>query len=254
MNKEKIHIGTSGWHYEHWQDVFYPPGVSKREWLKFYAQIFHTVEINSTFYHIPKEKTLGNWYSHSPDDFIFSIKANKLITHIKKLKDIDEPLEEFLLRTRGLKGKLGAILFQLPPSLSLDLGRLREFATLIPKDLHAAVEFRDLTWHTDETCRILTEKNIAFCIFELAGKQSPLVTTADFVYIRLHGPAGAYQGDYSDEALQKWAERIIQWENKGKEVYFYFDNDEKGYAPKNATRLIELIATLNKENTIHGEL
>ena len=248
MHRERIHVGTSGWHYDHWQNVFYPPEVSKREWLNFYARIFHTVEINATFYHMPKEKTFSNWYSHTSDSFVFSVKANRLITHTKKLKDINAPLEEFLQKAKVLREKLGAILFQLPPSFSPDLERFKVFAATIPKDLQAAVEFRNFAWHTDATFKLLEENNIAFCVFELAGKQSPLIVTADFVYIRLHGPGDAYKGDYSDELLHTWAEKIIEWKNNGKEVYFYFDNDEKGYAPKNAGRLIELVKILNREN------
>ncbi len=241
MNGEIVHVGTSGWHYDHWEGPFYPDGTSGNKQLDYYARQFNTVEINNTFYKLPEEKALKDWYEDTPNDFLFSIKASRYITHLKNLMDVEEPLDKFLKRIRGLKEKLGAILFQLPPRWNINLERFENFSNLIPEGLQIAVEFRNSTWHTEKIYKILKEKNIAFCIWELAGEQSPVMVTANFCYIRLHGPDGAYKGDYSDEILRGWAEKIEDWKVHGKEIYLYFDNDQMGFAPKNAKQIIKII-------------
>lgn len=240
---KNYHIGTSGWHYDHWEGPFYPEGTSKKDQLPYYTNIFNTVEINNSFYQLPSESTFENWYRATPDHFMFSVKANRYITHIKNLMDVEEPLENFISRCKILNEKMGAILFQLPPQWNINLERFRKFADLLPDRYQIAVEFRNESWFSEEIYGILRGKNISFCIYELGEKESPVLTTADFVYIRLHGPAGPYQGDYSENSLKNWAQKIEQWVSEDKEVYLYFDNDQKGYAPKNAQEIIHMLSS-----------
>lgn len=239
--EKKYHIGTSGWHYDHWEEPFYPEGTSRKDQLPYYTNIFNTVEINNSFYQLPSEGTFENWYRSTPDHFIFSVKANRYITHMKNLMDVEEPLENFISGCKILKEKLGALLFQLPPQWNINLERFRKFADLLPDGYQIALEFRNESWFSEQIFEILREKNISFCIYELGEKESPILTTADFVYIRLHGPAGPYQGDYSEDSLKNWAEKIENWVSQDKEVYLYFDNDQKGYAPKNAQEIEQMI-------------
>jgi len=238
---KKYHIGTSGWHYDHWEGPFYPEGTSKKERLCYYTSVFDTVEINNSFYQLPSENTFENWYQSTPDNFIFSVKANRYITHMKNLMDVEEPIDKFISRCKLLREKLGGMLFQLPPQWNIDVERFRKFADLLPNDLRITVEFRNETWFSEKIYEILRDENISFCIFELGEKESPILTTADFVYIRLHGPSGPYQGDYSKDSLKTWAVRINNWLSDDKEVYLYFDNDQKGYAPKNAQEIEQII-------------
>lgn len=236
-----IHIGTSGWHYDHWLGPFYPATLAKADFLSYYQQKFHTVEINNSFYQLPKEKTLTAWRESVPEGFIFAVKASRYITHMKKLKDPEQSVEVFLARIKVLGDKLGPILFQLPPNFHFNPERLRSFLAALPREYRYALELRDPTWLNDEACRILAEHQAAFCIYEIAGRLSPREVTADFVYIRLHGPGGAYQGSYDSRTLADWAEAISAWAGQGKEVFCYFDNDEAGFAAQNALSLQEML-------------
>ncbi len=239
--EEKIHIGTSGWHYDHWRGSFYPEGISPAEFLKYYADHFQTVEINNSFYRLPEEKTLLRWQETVPASFIFAVKASRFITHIKKLKDPKPSLAKFLQRVEILGKHLGPILFQLPPGWRCNLERLRDFLQALPKRQPCTFEFRHPGWFHREIYRILEEYGAAFCIYELAGQLSPRIVTADFVYVRLHGPGGPYQGQYSDWVLAEWARAFLNWKKEGKEIYCYFDNDEAGYAARNAWRLQQML-------------
>jgi len=238
----RIYIGTSGWHYDHWRGLFYPGDMTAEGFLEYYAERFHTVEINNTFYRMPEKKTLTEWRDTTPRSFLFAVKGSRYITHMKKLKDAKKPLADFLGRISVLDDKLGPILFQLPPRWKANVERLREFLDLLPGDRRFAFEFRDPGWFTQEVYSALLEAGAAFCVYHLAGLISPMEITAGFVYIRLHGPAGVYQGRYSDADLASWAERIAMWGNSGKDVYCYFDNDEAGYAAQDAARLRGMLA------------
>lgn len=239
--KTRIHIGTSGWHYEHWVGPFYPPGISKRGFLPHYARYFHTVEINNSFYRLPKKQTFEQWRDAVPPDFFFAIKASRFITHMKKLSEPEQTLATFMERIPGLGGKLGPILFQLPPYWSRNVARLESFLSALPDGYRYAFEFRDPAWFHPDVYSALSKRGAAFCIFELAGLRSPLEITADFVYARLHGPGDAYSGCYDQRALDGWARAFLRWEAEGKEIYCYFDNDELGYAAQNALELQGLI-------------
>ena len=234
---EKIHIGTSGWHYSHWKGPFYPQGVADKDMLDYYQQFFSTAEINNTFYQLPEATTLDRWAESVGGSFLFSVKASRYITHMKKLLDPREPVANFLGRVRNLGHKLGPVLFQLPPNWKANPGRLSAFLSVLPEDLRYVFEFRDPSWFVDEVYRELEKKQTAFCIYDLAGTQSPLEITADFVYLRLHGPGDAYQGQYDESTLREWARRLERWVQEGKEVFCYFDNDQSGYAPQDAMRL-----------------
>ena len=239
---EHIHIGTSGWHYDHWKGPFYPQELSKGRFLDYYADMFDTAEINNSFYQVPRKQTLINWRDAVPEGFVFSVKASRYITHMKKLKDPEKPLSTFLKTVAVLGEKLGPILFQLPPRWRFNPERLEHFLGSLPPDYRYAFEFRDTSWFNHETTSLLVENGAAFCIYELAGKQSPKEVTADFVYVRLHGPNGAYKGRYGKGVLSGWAGAFSAWTDQGKEIYCYFDNDEAGYAAENASQLQEMVS------------
>lgn len=235
-----IHIGTSGWHYKHWVGTFYPERLPASKMFAFYCERFDTVELNTTFYSLPKPAGLKNWYNISPPNFCFAAKGSRFITHMKKLKDPDNALARYFDCIDRLNEKLGPILFQLPPNWAFDQGRFLAFLHCLPKYHRYAFEFRNPTWDNPRAYELLEQHRVGYCIFDLAGYQSPLQVTADLVYVRLHGPGGKYQGSYSDEALRLWAERIRQWSGEGRAVYVYFDNDDSGYAARNALRLREM--------------
>lgn len=234
-------IGTSGWHYKHWRGPFYPESMSPKDFFPFYVRYFSTVELNNSFYGLPKPETFQQWRETSPEGFLFAVKANRYITHMKKLKDTQEALTDFLERASGLKEKLGPILFQLPPSWRLNLDRLKSFLGDLPQEHRYTFEFRNETWFDPRVYGLLRDRNVAFCIYDLNRKTSPLPATADFVYIRLHGPGGPYQGRYDLNALQDWANHIREWLSQGRDVFCYFDNDPHGYAVQNARELIEMV-------------
>lgn len=232
-----VYIATSGWHYGHWIGPFYPPDISKNRLFEYYLTRFNTVEINNSFYRLPEEKTFAHWRDASPEGFVFALKGSRLITHVKRLKDSFEPLKNFLDRAVILGPKLGPVLFQLPPRWRRNLERLEGFLKALPGGYRFAFEFRDPDWFHPDVYALLKEHNASFCIYDFNFLQSPREVTADFIYIRLHGPAGKYQGQYSEEALADWAKFLKLWQKKVKAVYCYFDNDEAGYAAIDALRL-----------------
>jgi len=241
MNQDLVHIGTSGWHYNHWSGPFYPEDLAKKEFLSFYQQHFRTVEINNSFYQLPSEKTLTEWRDSVPQGFIFAVKGSRYITHMKKLKDPDQSVPPLLERLQALGDRLGPILFQLPPRWHFNEERLEAFLESLPRDYRYALELRDPSWLNQGAYRILSKHGAAFCIYELAGRLSPKEVTADFVYIRLHGPGDAYQGRYDKQTLGGWAGAISAWTAKGLTVFIYFDNDEAGYAAQNALELQDML-------------
>jgi uncharacterized protein YecE (DUF72 family) len=238
MKNGKIYIGTSGWHYAHWIGTFYPAGTKPGEQFQLYKEAFSTVEINNSFYRLPSPDVFDGWRKMSPDNFKFVVKASRFITHNKKLKDPEESIRRFFSNVHYLGEKLGAILFQLPPSWKINADRLNEFICVLPKGYRYVFEFRNNTWHVDQIADLMKNHNCAFCIYELAGYTSPAYVTADFVYIRLHGPGNAkYQGSYTEEQLMEWALQCLVWKGEGLDVFVFFDNDEHGYAAFNAQSL-----------------
>lgn len=233
---DSIFIGTSGWFFEHWKTTFYPENIKKDEFLEYYIKNFNSVEINNTFYQLPKKETLLKWKNTAPDDFIFSVKANQFITHRKKLKDPENSLPEFFDVISVLETKLGIILFQLPPRWRFNHDRLKNFIEYLPDNFRYTFEFRDKTWLNQDTYSLFSQHNISICIYDFESSLSLEGLTADFIYLRLHGPIGAYQGQYSDKEIDFWANKISEW-SLNREIFCYFDNDERGYAPQDALRL-----------------
>jgi len=238
----RSYIGTSGWRYEHWNGPVYPETMKPDDWLAHYAGTLRTVEVNSTFYGLPGKRSVDSWLAATPPGFVFAVKASRYLTHMKKLKDPHAGLDRFLEAVRPLGDRLGPVLFQLPPRWRCNSERLDAFLAALPPGHRYAFEFRDPSWHTEEVIGLLRRRNAAFCVFELAGERTPRHVTADFVYVRLHGPDAAYQGRYDDRALKRWSDCITEWCDNGLDVYCYFDNDEAGYAFENAVRLAELAA------------
>jgi uncharacterized protein YecE (DUF72 family) len=241
MGKGRIYIGTSGWHYKHWKGTFYPEDIKDSEQLAYYIQHFSTVEINNSFYRLPTARTFRDWRKVTPKGFVFAVKGSRFLTHMKKLKADARSIRMLFSRATKLEEKMGPILFQLPPKWKVNVERLEEFLSKLPGENRYVFEFREHTWYDNKVYEVLTKYNCAFCIYELEHHLSPLEVTADFVYIRLHGPGNKYQGSYSDAVLKKWAGKCHEWEKKKKDVYVYFDNDEAGYAAFNALRLKELV-------------
>jgi uncharacterized protein YecE (DUF72 family) len=239
----QIRIGTSGWHYAHWRGPFYPDGIPSEKMLEFYCSRLATVEINNSFYHLPSEETFRMWRKTAPPGFLFSVKASRYITHMKKLKDPDQSLSMFLSRAAQLGSKLGPVLFQLPPRWKRDAGRLKDFLQALPKRLRCVFEFRDPSWFRAETYSLLDEYKAAFCVFQLAGQESPPRLTGELAYVRLHGPeASKYTGRYTKVQLREWLRCCEDWINRGaREVFVYFDNDQGGYAALNALEMQEMV-------------
>jgi uncharacterized protein YecE (DUF72 family) len=236
-----IRIGTSGWHYRHWLGPFYPQRLPSSEMLTFYTSCFDTVEINNSFYRLPERKTFAAWRKGTPKGFCFAVKASRYLTHRKKLLDPKPALRLFLDQSSELREKFGPILFQLPPRWKLNTDRLKEFLQALPRKKLCVVEFRDNSWHVEPVYELLRRYNVAFCVYDLAGFRSPEILTADFTYLRLHGPGGAYQGSYPNNVLRKWAKQIGAWQNMCETVFVYFNNDSQGHAVKNALALREMI-------------
>lgn len=235
-----IHVGTSGWHYDHWADVFYPAGLAAGERLTHYARHFRSVEINTSFYGLPEVETLTRWADQVPAGFCFAVKASRYITHMKKLREAKEAVATFLGRVETLGDRLGPIVFQLPPRWHANPKRLAAFLEELPGDHRYAFEFRDPTWFSPPVYDALRARGAAFCLYDLDGRESPREVTADFVYVRLHGPDGPYRGRYDVQALAGWAGAFSTWSGQGREVYCYFDNDEAGHAAEDALRLQEM--------------
>lgn len=210
--------------------------------LDYYARDLDTVEINNSFYRLPSSSTFEAWKNATPPGFCFAVKGSRYLTHQKKLLDPGPPLKRLLGVARHLGRKLGPILFQLPPHWRCNPERLSRFLSALPASHRYSIECRNATWHNPQVYRLLQKHNVAFCLFELGGCMTPIVVTADFVYVRLHGPGLKYQGDYALATLKGWCRRIRRWIDSDKDVYVYFDNDQAGYAVKNAQELKGMVS------------
>lgn len=239
-----IYIGTSGWSYDHWQGVLYPDHTPVHKRLDYYMQQFQTVELNSSFYRWPKQSTFVQWYQRLPENFLLSVKAPRGLTHAKKLYAPEIWMERIKACWHELREKRAVLLVQLSPQHVYDYNRLAYFLEQIPHWMQVAVEFRHVSWHNESTFSLLKQHRVAYCI--MSGAQLPclLLSTAPFVYVRLHGPDHQYLygGSYSDTDLQWWADRINEWTGAGKDVYVYFNNDGAGNAVRNAQTLQRMVA------------
>jgi uncharacterized protein YecE (DUF72 family) len=228
-----LYVGTSGYSYKEWKGTFYPNDLPDKEMLRFYGERFRSVEINNTFYRMPKESVLEGWGAEVPADFKFVLKASQRITHMQRLKDAGDSVG-YLLRIAGfLRERLGPLLFQLPPNFKKDAGRLGDFLKLLPPNRCAAFEFRHQSWFDDEIFALLREHQAVLCIAEAENELDiPFVSTADWGYLRLRRP------DYGDAELKAWAERIQQ--QPWKEAFIFFKHEEEGKGPAMAKRFLEL--------------
>ncbi len=242
-----IFIGTSGYSYSHWaKGVFYPTKISSQKWLEYYSQFFNTVELNITFYRLPSIEAFLKWYEQTPQNFVFAVKGSRFITHIKKLKDIQESLELFFSHLQNLKEKLKVILWQLPPYLKFTPERLTSFCyslNNIPLSQHInqVFEFRHSSWFCQEVYKILGEYNYSICLAHSKYWPYQEIITANFIYLRLHGGEVLYSTNYSKEELKYWVDKCKLWKKRVKKIYIYFNNDARGYAVKNALYFKKLL-------------
>jgi uncharacterized protein YecE (DUF72 family) len=241
MARAEIRIGCSGWQYRHWRGDFYPQDLPTDEWLDHYARTFDTVELNNSFYRLPEAATFAAWGRRVPANFLFAVKASRYLTHLKRLREPREPLDRLWSRAERLGGHLGPMLYQLPSRWNRNLDRLRDFTAALPKRRLQAIEFRDDSWYTDETCAILREAGVALCLHDMPGSATRQEPIGPFVYVRFHGAAGKYRGGYPHQALTAWARRLRDWADDGLAAYVYFNNDVGGHAPRDAAKLRELL-------------
>lgn len=240
-------VGTSGWSYPHWAEgVFYPSGLRPSQWLTYYSRHFCTVEINSSFYRLPPCRVFEGWREQTPSGFLFAVKASRFITHIKRLEQVEEPLQNLWSSVRGLAGKLGPLLFQLPPSLIYSRERLESFLSAWRQQpqgssFRGVLEVRHPSWLCEQCYLLLSEAGFALCLSDWPELSVEGPSTADFVFVRRHGPGELYSSSYTPIQLESDARRIREWCDQGKEVFIYFNNDAFGWAVKNALTLIQLL-------------
>ena len=234
-----IHIGTSGWQYDDWRGPFYPDDLPQRAWLTFYADRFHTVEVNNTFYRLPELGTFRRWREQTPPGFVFGIKASRSITHLKRLRDPEEPVRLLWERAAGLGDRLGPVLFQLPPRFPVDAERLRHLLDVLPSDMRPAFEFRDPTWYTDDVFHLLDSAGASLVWPDRPGVRPTLPVTGRWLYIRFHQGTASGPG-YRRDKLRRWASRIAAAD--AREAFVYFNNDQTGAATRDARTMIELLS------------
>lgn len=233
-----ITIGTSGWVYPHWKGRFYPKDLPSKEWFAYYAARFPTVEINNSFYRLPSEQTFRNWRAQAPPGFIYAVKASRYITHLKRLKDPKEPVALFWSRAKLLGDRLGPVLFQLPPRFPADPARLATLLKTLPKQMRAALEFRDPSWETDDVFRLLDRNGAAFVLADRPRARISNVVTGGWSYVRFHQGATTHPG-YPRSKLERWADRIADMD--ARDVFSYFNNDTLGAAIGDALKLREML-------------
>jgi uncharacterized protein YecE (DUF72 family) len=230
-----ILVGTSGWQYRDWRERFYPAGTAQRRWLEYYAEKFATVEVNNAFYRLPERETFARWRERTPADFRVAVKMSRYLTHLKRLRDPAEPVQRFMSRARALGDKLGPVLLQLPPSLTVDLSALDETLSRFPPEVQVAVEPRHRSWWVPETRELLEKHHAALCWADRLGRPvAPLWRTADFGYLRLHEGRAEPRPRYGQAALSSWLDRITRCYDS-EPVYVYFNNDPGGAATADAS-------------------
>jgi len=236
-------IGTSGYFYRHWEKIFYPQKAS----LEYYARFFNSVELNVTFYRQPPENVFKGWYKKTPPDFRFILKGPRLITHVKRLQNIEAALDMFLQRADILKEKLLGVLWQLPPNLEYEPTRFKKFLQVLRRKkikFYQSLEVRNKSWFNEEVYDALKENHIALCIADSPRYPQKEITTAAFIYLRFHGGKVLYGSNYSEKELKMWRDKIKKWQKDIATFMIFFNNDAQGFAVKNALRLK---AMLNKQ-------
>jgi uncharacterized protein YecE (DUF72 family) len=242
----RVRVGCSGWNYGHWRDgVFYPSHCPASRWLSFYAERFDTVEVNASFYRLPRRDAVARWADQTPADFVFAVKVSRYVTHVKRLREVEVHLPLLLERIAPLAeaGKLGPLLWQLPPTFRRDDDRLAEALAAFPRNLCHAVEFRHESWFAPEPLALLAEHGVALVVADRPGAPGPErpELTAAFSFVRFHHGSRGRRGNYSDAELAGWADTLRRWARRG-DVYAYFNNDWEGFAPRNAATLRRLLA------------
>jgi uncharacterized protein YecE (DUF72 family) len=239
----RLHIGTSGWSYDHWQGVLYPPGLPASKRRQVYVEHFDTVELNASFYRWPREQTFETWNRELPPGFVMTVKAPRGLTHARRLNNPGPWIDRLTKSWHALRDRRGALLFQLHPAHERDDARLDDFLALLPDWMDVAVEFRHPSWHVEEVMAVLERHGAAYVV--MSGPKLPCIlrATAPFVYVRFHGPDSdrMYAGSYSDDDLRWWAERIGEWRAQDRDVFAYFNNDGQGHAVRNADTLRALL-------------
>ena len=230
-------MGCSGWQYRHWRGDFYPIDVPQARWFDYYAARFDTVEINNSFYRLPERATFAAWAQRAPAGFEYAVKASRFLTHMKKLKDPEEPIERLFSRMLALGGHLGPVLYQLPPGWTVDVERFRHFVEALPRGVRHVVEFRDPSWYDAAIRELMTRHSIALCVHDMPGSATGRDPGGPFVYVRFHGASSKYGGGYSEARLRGWAEWLNARREQGFDVYAYFNNDIGGHAPRDAMTL-----------------
>ena len=234
----QMRIGCSGWQYKHWRGDFYPADLPQKRWFEHYQTVFDTVEINNSFYRLPEEATFAAWAARAPRGFLFAVKASRFLTHMKKLKDPEEPLERLFSRMTALDHHLGPVLYQLPPGWKLDRDRLEHFLQILPRPgVKHVVEFREPSWYAPEVMTLLEQHRVTLCVHDMPGSASGRMRIGPSVYVRFHGASGRYGGSYPDDRLADWAEWLHGERTRGADVFAYFNNDIGGHAPRDAARL-----------------
>ena len=237
----ELRVGTSGWQYKHWRGRFYPRELPTSRWLQHYAKYFDTVELNNPFYRQPERKTFEKWRRAVPENFVYAVKLNRFITHIKRLRIERDSVERSYGTMAGLGPKAAVVLVQLPPRMKFDPERAERFFRMVSRRRRRhALEPRESSWFTEEALELLRRLRVALVIGETPHWPTHIAVTADFIYLRFHGPERRYGSDYSDDQLRLWAERIKAWRAEGRDVFAYFNNDEQAFAVKNALRLSDL--------------
>lgn len=237
MKRGRTRVGCSGWQYTHWRGQFYATGLPMSRWFEHYASVFDTVEVNNTFYRLPESRTFADWASRAPAGFLFAVKASRFLTHMKKLKDPDEPLHRFFSRARALRRHLGPVLYQLPPGWTRDCARLEQFLQALPAGVRHVMEFRDPTWYADDVYALMERRAVALCLHDMPGSATGRQRVGPFVYVRFHGASGRYDGSYPPGRLKGWAAWLDEQAAAGVDVHAYFNNDAGGHAPRDAVTL-----------------
>jgi uncharacterized protein YecE (DUF72 family) len=240
-NKQVIRIGCSGWQYTHWRGDFYPAELPTTRWYAHYALTFDTVEINNSFYRLPPAETFAKWREQAPKHFLYAVKASRFLTHMKKLKDPEDPLFRFFGNATQLGPHLGPILYQLPPNFPINLERFETFLRALPRGHRHTVEFRDTSWYDDRVYALMDKYKVALCLHDMQGSATERVVVGPFIYVRFHHGTRKYGGRYSDERLDSWGAWLADRAEKGMAVFAYFNNDTGGHAPRDAVRLRERV-------------
>jgi uncharacterized protein YecE (DUF72 family) len=241
IRKPALRIGCSGWQYKHWHGNFYPAELPQARWFSHYALTFDTVEINNSFYRLPEAETFARWREQAPPHFLYAAKASRFLTHMKKLKDPEDPLARFFENARHLGRHLGPVLYQLPPRFPINVERLEAFLKALPKKYRHTVEFRDPSWYDQRVYDLLRKHKVSLCLHDMEGSETVRVAVGPFVYVRFHHGTKKYGGRYSDERLDDWAEWLAARHEQGLDVFAYFNNDTGGHAPRDAVRLRQRI-------------